>query len=255
MRGVRSGATACMPLGGRRRALTQHRAWCPVKSALPVRSSPALSGAAAAAAAVSPPGTGGSVKECLDALQRASVDASSPLMRRPASTQTEPCRLRARAAAQEPPGLPREGKWRKGESLGGGAFGTVFVALNCETGELLAAKEIAVCGGAHKARDAVEHLESEVSVLSSLRHPNIVQYVGTQRQGDDAIYIFMEYVPVRACVRTCAHVQTRIPTRLCTRTGAPGRSYAQGLDTRTCARARADGQLSCTCVQLAPHSH
>jgi hypothetical protein len=30
--------------------------------------------------------------------------------------------------------MPRSGMWKKGESLGTGAFGSVFLGLNCETG-------------------------------------------------------------------------------------------------------------------------
>jgi hypothetical protein len=32
------------------------------------------------------------------------------------------------------PQMPRSGMWKKGESLGTGAFGSVFLGLNCETG-------------------------------------------------------------------------------------------------------------------------
>ena len=112
------------------------------------------------------------------------------------TTQTDSWLLHCGAPTNRPPGLPAPGKWRKGESLGGGAFGNVYVALNCDTGELLAVKEIAVGHTPEKASEAVNQLEQEVSMLSSLRHPNIVQYVGTQRQGD-SLFIFLEYVPVR----------------------------------------------------------
>lgn len=62
------------------------------------------------------------------------------------------------------------------------------------SGELLAVKEVAVNLEAHKMKDAVDQLESEVALLSRLDHPNIVKYVGTIRESK-RLFIFLEYVP------------------------------------------------------------
>lgn len=59
-------------------------------------------------------------------------------------------------------------KWRKGERLGCGAYGSVYMGLNAETGGLLAVKEIASCvrDSPHQ-REAVHQLEQEVSLTSA----------------------------------------------------------------------------------------
>ena len=49
-------------------------------------------------------------------------------------------------------------------------------------GELLAVKELTVQDG-EKGADAVEQLEQEVALLSSLSHPNIVSRMGTLLPG------------------------------------------------------------------------
>jgi len=84
--------------------------------------------------------------------------------------------------------------WKKGESIGSGSFGTVFLGLNNETGELLAVKEVSMVVEGSKGKEAVEQLEREVALLSMLNHPNIVRYVGTLREGA-SLFIFLEYVP------------------------------------------------------------
>lgn len=46
-------------------------------------------------------------------------------------------------------------------------------------------------------------LPGQVALLSTLMHPNIVRYVGTQRDAT-SLYIFLEYVPVRQPLPFCA---------------------------------------------------
>ncbi|KAA0154762.1 hypothetical protein FNF29_02291 [Cafeteria roenbergensis] len=82
-------------------------------------------------------------------------------------------------------------RWRKGERLGAGAVGTVFQGLNVDTGELMAIKQI---DSADLSARELAALEQEVSLLRSFRHPNIVRYLGAQREGD-TLCVFLEYVP------------------------------------------------------------
>jgi len=90
------------------------------------------------------------------------------------------------------PTKPR--RWTKGDNLGEGSYGSVWLALNGDTGELFALKEVRV-GSSDKHRDeSIEQLEQEVEVLSRLVHPNIVRYIGITRE-ETALYIFLEYVP------------------------------------------------------------
>lgn len=96
-----------------------------------------------------------------------------------------------------PPSLPR--RWTRGDALGAGSFGSVYLGLNSDTGELFAVKEVALDphlddASRRDSAEAVEQLEREVHLLSRLQHPNIVRYVGIARD-DDALYIFLEYVP------------------------------------------------------------
>ena len=94
------------------------------------------------------------------------------------------------------PSLPR--RWTRGDALGAGSFGSVYLGLNSDTGELFAVKEVTLDRRLDASRGdpaaAVEQLEREVDLLSRLQHPNIVRYVGIARD-DDALYIFLEYVP------------------------------------------------------------
>ncbi|KAH0992744.1 hypothetical protein GBA52_004227 [Prunus armeniaca] len=74
-------------------------------------------------------------------------------------------------------------RWRKGELIGSGAFGRVYMGMNLDSGELIAVKQ------AH-----IRELEEEVKLLKNLSHPNIVRYLGTARE-DDSLNILLEFVP------------------------------------------------------------
>ncbi|RYG62411.1 hypothetical protein EON64_17895, partial [archaeon] len=93
-----------------------------------------------------------------------------------------------------PPGGERDGsniRWKRGEVLGQGAFGTVYLGLNIDTGELMAVKQMATD---EVSRRELSSLENEISLLRTLRHVNIVRYIGTELSAS-ALSIFLEYVP------------------------------------------------------------
>lgn len=85
--------------------------------------------------------------------------------------------------------------WKKGELIGQGAYGSVFLGLDQETGQLMAVKAVQVPRSAsQKIAGQVASLEAEVKLLRRMDHPNIVRYLYTERS-EEALHIFLEYVP------------------------------------------------------------
>ncbi|CAH1415928.1 unnamed protein product [Lactuca virosa] len=88
---------------------------------------------------------------------------------------------------------PRQSQWQKGKLIGRGTFGTVYVGSNRETGALCAMKEVEILPDDPKSVESIKQLEQEINVLSQLKHPNIVQYYGSEIVGN-RLYIYLEYV-------------------------------------------------------------
>lgn len=87
--------------------------------------------------------------------------------------------------------------WTRGELIGEGAFGSVYSGLDNDTGRLMAVKQVRVPRAAAVKGKVAVHLsglEADINVLRRLKHPNIVRYLGSERQ-DDFIHIFLEFVP------------------------------------------------------------
>lgn len=89
-------------------------------------------------------------------------------------------------------------KYMKGAMIGQGSFGTVFLALHAVTAELMAVKQVDMPSDAGialsaKKNNMIEALKHEISLLRELRHPNIVQYLGSNSD-DEHLNIFLEYV-------------------------------------------------------------
>ncbi|KAI3731325.1 hypothetical protein L1987_62513 [Smallanthus sonchifolius] len=93
-----------------------------------------------------------------------------------------------------PDNLPSPGsRWKKGKLLGRGSFGHVYVGFNSDSGEMCAMKEVTLFSDDAKSKESAKQLGQEVSLLSRLSHPNIVQYYGSEMV-DDKLYIYLEYV-------------------------------------------------------------
>ncbi|XP_077240204.1 mitogen-activated protein kinase kinase kinase NPK1-like isoform X2 [Tasmannia lanceolata] len=88
-------------------------------------------------------------------------------------------------------------RWRKGELIGCGAFGSVYMGMNLDSGELLAVKQVLIAAKSaskEKSQAHVQELEEEVKLLKNLSHPNIVRYLGTARE-ENTLNILLEFVP------------------------------------------------------------
>ncbi len=84
--------------------------------------------------------------------------------------------------------------WKQGQLIGKGAFGNVFKGLVHATGQEVAVKQVPLPRDAGKVSDQIRSLESEVAVLRTLHHENIVRYLGTERT-EEYLNIFLEFVP------------------------------------------------------------
>ncbi|XP_009364204.2 mitogen-activated protein kinase kinase kinase NPK1 [Pyrus x bretschneideri] len=88
-------------------------------------------------------------------------------------------------------------RWRKGELIGSGAFGRVYMGMNLDSGELFAVKQVLIAANSaskEKTQAHIRELEEEVKLLKNLSHPNIVRYLGTARE-EDSLNILLEFVP------------------------------------------------------------
>ncbi|OIT03817.1 PREDICTED: mitogen-activated protein kinase kinase kinase YODA-like isoform X2 [Nicotiana attenuata] len=84
-------------------------------------------------------------------------------------------------------------RWKKGKLLGRGTFGHVYVGFNSDSGEMCAMKEVTLFSDDSKSKESAKQLAQEVALLSRLRHPNIVQYYGSEMV-PDKLHIYLEYV-------------------------------------------------------------
>ncbi|TIB05189.1 hypothetical protein E3P96_01356 [Wallemia ichthyophaga] len=98
-------------------------------------------------------------------------------------------------------------KWVKGDLIGKGSFGHVYLALNANTGEPLAVKQVALTAHSEEENDGdnklVDSIKYEIELLKDLDHDRIVSYLGFERT-EKYFSIFLEYVPggsVMRCLR------------------------------------------------------
>ncbi|KAI5791323.1 kinase-like domain-containing protein [Pyronema domesticum] len=88
-------------------------------------------------------------------------------------------------------------RWMKGTLIGSGSFGSVYLALNSLTGELMAVKQVEMPTNAKddaRKQSMIDALSREIALLRDLQHPNIVQYLASSKE-DNCFNIFLEYVP------------------------------------------------------------
>lgn len=90
-------------------------------------------------------------------------------------------------------------RYIRGKMIGQGSFGSVYLALHTLTAELMAVKQVELPNTQNAALDAkrnnmVEALKREIALLRELKHPHIVQYLGSSSESS-TLNIFLEYIP------------------------------------------------------------
>lgn len=96
----------------------------------------------------------------------------------------------------------------RGQLIGKGTYGRVYLGINADNGDILAVKQVEVSQKAaghdkDKMKEMVSALNQEIDTMQHLEHPNIVQYLGCER-GELSISIYLEYIPggsIGSCLR------------------------------------------------------
>ena len=124
--------------------------------------------------------------------ERASASSPAPFASASSAAPSSPTHSAVSSSSTSSPLL----RWRCGSLLGKGAFGSVFMGFDEDSGEIIAVKHLvaakAGAPGGLRARE-LRDMENEVALLQSLQHANIVRYLGTQRLPDQ-LCIFLEYM-------------------------------------------------------------
>ncbi|KAK8006777.1 hypothetical protein PG989_000767 [Apiospora arundinis] len=122
-------------------------------------------------------------------------------------------------------------RWFKGELIGKGTYGRVYLGMNATTGEFLAVKEVevnpkAAAGDKNKMKELVAALDQEIDTMQYLDHVNIVQYLGCERK-ETSISIFLEYISggsIGSCLRKHGKFEEPVVSSL-TRQALSGLAY------------------------------
>eukprot|EP00931_Biecheleriopsis_adriatica_P007106 TRINITY_DN10841_c0_g1_i2.p1 TRINITY_DN10841_c0_g1~~TRINITY_DN10841_c0_g1_i2.p1 ORF type:complete len:355 (+),score=59.55 TRINITY_DN10841_c0_g1_i2:69-1067(+) len=89
---------------------------------------------------------------------------------------------------------PQSGmKWVRGEAVGRGSLGTVYQAMDQQTGQLIAVKEVAINSSDSMDLKFKEQLENEIKIVQDLKHDRIVAYLGHDYM-DSCLYIYLEFM-------------------------------------------------------------
>lgn len=122
-------------------------------------------------------------------------------------------------------------RWFKGQLIGKGTYGRVYLGMNATTGEFLAVKEVevnakAAGGDKNKMQEMVAALDQEIDTMQHLDHVNIVQYLGCERK-ETSISIFLEYISggsIGSCLRKHGRFEESVVSSL-TRQTLSGLAY------------------------------
>ncbi len=106
------------------------------------------------------------------------------------STPQQPKSLQSVAESSEIRSpLPRDSRmensiarWERGRMIGQGGFGKVFHALNLDTGQVMAVKQVPIGERSAVNTKQIDALKREIELLKDLNMENVVQYLGTPLQ-------------------------------------------------------------------------
>lgn len=93
-------------------------------------------------------------------------------------------------------GETKQIKWIKGDLIGTGSYGRVYLAINLINGEMMAVKQVVKPRSGKVNEDmqnVINALLEEMQFMKDLDHPNITQYLGFEDVGD-TYSLFLEYV-------------------------------------------------------------
>ena len=79
--------------------------------------------------------------------------------------------------------------YQLGELIGKGAYSSVYVGMNVDSGQVIAVKQIPL---SNITSSQIDPIMMEIDLLKQLNHPNIVQYVGFEKSAQH-LSIYMEY--------------------------------------------------------------
>ncbi|KAL4924306.1 putative MAP kinase kinase kinase (Bck1) [Aspergillus undulatus] len=119
----------------------------------------------------------------------------------------------------------------RGQLIGKGTYGRVYLGMNADNGEVLAVKQVEInprIAGQDKdkIKEMVSALDQEIDTMQHLEHPNIVQYLGCER-GELSISIYLEYISggsIGSCLRKHGKFEESVVKSL-TRQCLDGLSY------------------------------
>ncbi len=81
--------------------------------------------------------------------------------------------------------------WQRGNKIGQGHFGKVYTAINNDSGEIMAMKEIQLQPNDHKT---LRNVADELRIFESIHHKHIINHYGVEVHREEML-IFMEYCP------------------------------------------------------------
>jgi mitogen-activated protein kinase kinase kinase len=125
----------------------------------------------------------------------------------------------------------------RGQLIGKGTYGRVYLGMNATTGEFLAVKQVEVnqkiaAQDKERVKEMVAALDIEIDTMQHLDHPNIVQYLGCERK-EFSISIYLEYISggsIGSCLRKHGKFEESV-VRSMTRQTLEGLAYlhAEGI--------------------------